>query len=202
MSNHHPNADWKLCYRVNVDVEPNPEHLSDVLEQLALRKPVGRVTILKPFGFAFRGEPEILIFVGTGFSLGMVMLLMEVALRAPMVSHVAQILTVFFFFLTVFLLLRFLIGLNTQFEVWSEGDSLLFGYRRLGFALRSKKVEANAIVGVCVWRADGMGTKIVLAGPRHQTLAEVFRLGALEPETVANWLTDMIAVVAKRASAR
>jgi hypothetical protein len=188
--------------RINVDVEHDAESLGRQLHALRERKPSGSVVLLDPFGFAFAREPAIFHFVATGFSLGMGIMLVEFSGRIGRAAVILQSMAGVFFVLAVALMGYFLQQLFLRTEVMAQGDEVVHRVTLAGRTLRATRYRSDDVVAVVV-HGDGEGPlRISLAGPRHAKLGEVYVTHALDPDSTALWIAELVAVVARRASVR
>ena len=76
---------------------------------------------------------------------------------------------------------------------------------RYGHALQVANIApqvSGQIVAVLVLQPEGEAARVVLGGPRHAVLGEVFRARHLDPVRLAPWMAEMIALAARRASLR
>jgi hypothetical protein len=188
-------------HRFAVDIERDEEALRTRLSKLSPLRPSGSVRLVAPFGFAYRREPDVFAAVATGASLGMGLLLSEISARAPAFTYVGRTLSVVFLLAGAALLSRFVANALGTFEVTAQGSDLVERSTLAGRTLRLRRFAASTIVSVLVVARDGDNLGVVLGGPRHEVLAELYRLKTLDPDALAAWLAEMIAVVARRASA-
>ncbi len=172
----------------------------------AERAPSGSAARVSPLGLAFSREPDVFAAVGAGATLGLGILLSELcvrrpaALRAPELGLVAVVVAGLSFVVAGLLIAR--LGLNSlsAFVASSEGGEVVCATRALGRDRRRRRFDARRIVSVDVVRRDER-LEVVLRGPRHEVIARVFRLRALDPDALAAWLAEGVALVARDAGA-
>lgn len=187
-------------HRIAVDVERDATGLDAELARLCAKKPSGRAELTQPFGFSFRREPLVLHFVATGFALGMALLLTELSIRVHRISPVTGALAGFSLLAAFVSMGTFVWSFWRRDEVRVEGDRVVCRSLVGSRVRNATAIEADRIVAVLVVGAEGARPRVVLAGPRHAILAEVFAMRALDPESLAPWLAEMVAVVARRAT--
>jgi hypothetical protein len=186
--------------RFPVDLSTDPGELDRQLEHLLLFLPSGLVTRLEPFGFSFRREPDAFAVIAIGTSLGMGILLAEFSSQVRYFSYVGVSLSVFFFLAAVALSWRVLRNRLHRLEFAADGATLVRREMLGSRQVRAERFEAEQIIEVLVLVPEGEEPRVVLGGPRHATLGEIFRPRALDPERLAPWMAEMIALVARRAS--
>ena len=189
MTNKHPS-------RFPVDVARAGEALDDELARVSGTRPSGASYKLAPFGFAYRREPDVFAAVGIGASLGMTILLVEFAWSVTYFTIVARVLAFSFFCVAASLATRFLVNYGTRVELTSAPGELVVKRTLFGRTLRERRFPTSQIIEIRVDRSDG--TRVVLAGPRHEILGEIYRLRTLDPEPLASWMAEMCAIVARR----
>lgn len=191
-----------VVHRASVEVERDPAKLEGELDELSRHQPSGYVTRAAPFGFVFRPEPEMFYVVAIGSSLGMGIMLAEFAHRLPPVSTPLWALALSFWALCAFVITLFVRSLLTRTEFVAE-DGVLEVRHRLGRRVtRRRRYPADEVVAVLVVRPEKGPERILLAGPRHRVLAELYRAKVLDPASFPRWYAEMIALVARHASAR
>ncbi len=193
-------APLAIVHRAPVEVERDPERLEGALDELARRQPSGYVARAAPFGFVFRPEPEMFYFVAIGSSLGMGIMLAEFAQRLPPVSLAFWACAWLFWGLCAAALGLFVRSLLTCTEIVAEGDALEVRNRLGRRVTRRRRYPADEVVAVLVVRPPDGPERVVLAGPRHRVLAEIYRAKLLDPASFPRWYAEMIALVARRAS--
>jgi hypothetical protein len=63
-------------------------------------------------------------------------------------------------------------------------------------------VDSDSVVNVMVLgEEDKRRARVVLGGPRHELIAELYELRALDPDRLAPFLAEMVSLVARHASA-
>lgn len=187
--------------RFPVGLEPGAAS-GEQLDALLARRPSGTVTRVGAFGFAYGREPDVFAAVATGAALGTGILLTEFTVYAPHFTIVGRVLAVLAFLTALLLFARFLRNAWTRVEIDAKDGALVQRTTLLGRTRAEARVDAEAIVAVLVLAAEGQPRRVVLAGPRHEQLGDVYRLRALDPESLAPWLAELTALVAARASAR
>lgn len=191
-----------VLHRAAVEVERDPERLDGELDRLARNQPSGYVARAAPFGFVFRPEPEMFYFVAIGSSLGMGIMLAEFAHRLPPVAALLWVGAGLFWALCVAALGLFVRGLLARTEIVAEGGALEVRTRLGRHLVRRRRYPADQVVAVLVVRPEGGPERVLLAGPRHRVIAELYRAKVLDPATFPRWYAEMIALVARHASAR
>jgi hypothetical protein len=191
-----------VLHRAAVEVERYPERLDGELDRLSRNQPSGYVARAAPFGFVFRPEPEMFYFVAIGSSLGMGIMLAEFAHRLPPVAALLWVGAGLFWALCAAAIGLFVRGLLARTEIVAEGGALEVRTRLGRHLLRRHRYPADQVVAVLVVRPEGGPERVLLAGPRHRVLAELYRAKVLDPATFPRWYAEMIALVARRASAK
>lgn len=186
--------------RFTVDLSTDPGELDRQLEHLLLFLPSGAVTRLAPFGFSFRREPDAFAVIAIGTTLGMSILTAEFSLNVPYFSHVGVTLSALFFLTSLALCWRVVRNRLHRLEFAADGTALLLREMLGQRLVRSQRFEAEQIVEVLVLVKEGEEPQVVLGGPRHTILGEIFRPRTLDPERLAPWMAEMVALVARRAS--
>jgi hypothetical protein len=190
-----------VVHRASVDVERDPERLAVEFAELSQRQPTGYVTPALPFGFVFRPEPEMFYLVAIGSSLGMGIMLAEFAHRLPPLALPLWALAALFWALCASAIALFVRSLLARTEIVAEGG-VLEVRRRLGRRVtRRYRYPADQIVAVLVVRPADGPERVLLAGPRHQVLAELYRAKLLDPASFPKWYAEMVAFVARHATA-
>jgi hypothetical protein len=184
--------------RFAVDVVRDGESLDAELERLERHRPSGASSRVRPFGFSYRREPDVFAAVGIGAALGMGILLVEFSLTVAYYSVVARVVSALSFLTAAWLVARFVRNFGARTIVAAESGELVvrdtvFGHERL-----ARRFPASTVIDVRVVKDDGT-SRVVLGGPRHEILGEVYRLKTLDPETLAEWFARMTAIVARRA---
>ncbi len=183
-----------------VDVEPAPAALREALDRVRQLRPCGSITLVAPFGFRFRRDPDAFAFVATGTLLGMSLMLLEFAARVPRIALAVLPLSGVFGLAAVISLLLFLSNQLLSFEIRAADATLVVERRLAGFVFSRRVTPVESIVGI--WVLEDLGSpRVVVAGPRHQLLGELFRARRLDPESLAPWIAEMVAFVARFASA-
>ncbi|MCU0681520.1 MAG: hypothetical protein MUF34_04545 [Polyangiaceae bacterium] len=191
-----------VLHRAAVEVERDPERLDGELDRLSRNQPSGYVARAAPFGFVFRPEPEMFYFVAIGSSLGMGIMLAEFAHRLPPVAALLWVGAGLFWAFCAAAIGLFVRGLLARTEIVAEGGALEVRTRLGRHLLRRHRYPADQVVAVLVVRPEGGPERVLLAGPRHRVLAELYRAKVLDPATFPRWYAEMIALVARRASAK
>ena len=187
--------------RFPVEIEREASAVEAELARVSVARPSGASYALRPFGFAYRREPDVFAAVGIGAALGMTLLLVEFAWTVVYFTVVARVLAAFFFFVAVSLATRFLANYGARIEITSLAGELVVKQTIFGRTRRERRYPTSQIVEVRVERGDG-NARVVLAGPRHEVLGELYRLRALDPEALASWMAEMCAIVARRGTLR
>ncbi|HEU4404001.1 MAG TPA: hypothetical protein VFS43_01710 [Polyangiaceae bacterium] len=191
-----------VVHRAPVEVERDPAKLESELDELSQRQPAGYVVRAAPFGFVFRPEPEMFYFVAIGSSLGMGIMLAEFAHRLPPISAALWALALAFWALCAAVLGLFVRSVLTRTEIVAEGGVIEVRNRLGRRVTRRRRYPANEVVAVLVVRPENGPERVLLAGPRHRVLAELYRAKVLDPASFPRWYADMVALVARHASAR
>lgn len=184
--------------RFPVDVTRDASSLDAEIARVALHRPSGASYALPPFGFAYRREPDVFAGVGIGAALGMCLLLIEFAWSVPYFTIVARVLAAVFFVLTLALAGRFLVNFGARLEVVAAPGELVIRRTLFGRTRKERRFPVAQIIEIRVAKGDGT-PRVVLAGPRHEVLGELYRLQLLDPEALAGWMAEMCAIVARRA---
>lgn len=169
--------------------------------------PSGSVETAAPFGFAFRREPDVFAAVGTGPTLGMGILLTEMSLRRPAAMRTpglalaAIVIATLSYAAAALLFSRFLLNALSAFVVRAVDGRLVCATRVLGRERSVRSFSPDEIVSVDVVRSEAGRLEVVVRGPRHEVLASIYRLRALDPEALAAWLAEGVALVARNAGA-
>jgi len=191
----------EVTYQVFIGVDDTPAEFLQKLQQRAKQRPTGSVALsTEPFGFSYKADPHIFSFVAIGTSAGMAVLLLEFASHAPYVSYVALSLALLFVAIALFSTHRFLRSVCQRIELVALGSALEYrvwwGTRRS----RTQRFSADEIVAVSVVPV-GRRFRVVLMGPRHRMLGEMYHGRLLDPDSAAPWFADMIGLVAQQACA-
>lgn len=188
--------------RFAVDLSADASDLDARLERLLLLLPTGSAGKLTPFGFWFRREPDAFSAIAAGPVLGTALLLAEYSRRVPFLSYVGLGLSALFLSLAGWLLWRFARNALARFEVEASGSDLVLRERLGRREVSVLRHDTAQIVSVLVMQGEGEAARVVLGGPRHAVVGEVFRARHLDPERLAPWMAEMIALAAQRASLR
>ena len=122
-------------------------------------------------------------------------------MRTSTQPSLARGLSLLFFGLGVWLLWRVVRNALARTEFLAEGASLVLCSRLGRRALSTVRYDASQIVEVRVITDDETTTaRVVLGGPRHAVLGEVFAVRPLDPDRLGPWMAEMVALVARRAS--
>jgi hypothetical protein len=191
-----------VVHRASVEVERDPRRLESELDELAQRQPSGYVARAEPFGFVYRPEPEMFYFVAIGSSLGMGIMLAEFAHRLPPLAVALWGLALAFWALCASAITLFVRSLLTRTEIVAEGGALEVRHRLGRRVTRRRRYPADEVVAVLVVRPENGPERVLLAGPRHRVLAELYRAKVLDPASFPRWYAEMVALVARHASAR
>lgn len=196
------NAAPVVVHRAPVEVERDPARLEGELDRLASSQPSGYVARAAPFGFVFRPEPEMFYFVAIGSSLGMGIMLAEFAHRLPPVALPLWVGAGLFWALCAAAIGLFVRGLLARTEIVAENGALEVRTRLGRRVLRRRRYPADQVVAVLVVRPEDGPERVLLAGPRHRVLAELYRAKVLDPAAFPRWYAEMVALVARHASAK
>lgn len=190
-----------VVHRAAVEVERDPGRLDAALDELARHRPAGYVARAAPFGFVFRPEPEMFYFVAIGASLGMGIMLAEFAHRLRPIALPLWGGALLFWALCAAAVVLFLRSLLARTEVVAEAGALEVRARLGPRVVRRRRYPADQVIAVLVVRPAGGAARVLLAGPRHHVLAELYRAKVLDPDAFPRWYAEMVALVARRASA-
>ncbi len=198
----------QLERRFPVEIERDAAALTAPLRAHGAAAPSGAVEPVEPWGFAFRREPDVFAAVGTGSTLGLGLLLTELtlrrpsAMRAPSLVLVAIVLAALGYLVAGLLASRFLLNALSSFVVRAVDGRVVCATRLLGRERPSSSLRAEELVSVDVVRDDEGRLRVVARGPRHEVKATIYTLRALDPEALAAWLAEGVALVARAAGAR
>ena len=184
--------------RFPVDVVRDAEPLDAELARLERHRPSGASSLVSPFGFSYRREPDVFAAVGIGAAFGMGILLIEFSLTVAYYSVVARVIAGASFVTAAWLIARFVRNFGARTVISADGDELVVRHTVFGRELGVRRFSAGTVIDVRVVKDQG-ASRVVLGGPRHEVLGEVYRLRALDPETLAEWFARMTVVVARRA---
>ena len=187
-------------HRFAVDLRDDPEALDGRLSRLLRLLPTGTAARVEPFGFVFRREPDAFSAIAAGPMLGTAILLAEYTRRSPFLSRVGLVLSLGFLSAGLWLLWRFVRNAFTRFEVRAEGHEVVLRSLLGRFDAGTARHDSEQITAVVVVQAEGQTPRVMLGGPRHSLLGEVFRARHLDPERLAAWIAEGTALVACRAS--
>jgi hypothetical protein len=188
-----------VAARFAVDVNWDAPELQRRLEHALLFLPSGSVVTAPPFGFSFRREPDAFAAIATGMAFGMGIMLAEFSWRIPYFSYVGVVLSATFFATSAYLLGRFLRNALQSVEVVAERDEVVLRVCLARRPWRTVRVHADRIVNVVVLHGNGP-PRVVLGGPRHQLLDEIYATRSLDPDTLAVWMAEAVSLVARHAS--
>lgn len=195
----HETAVAVLC-RFPVDMSVDEGAIDARVERLLDVLPTGSAARLSPFGFSFRREVDAFSAIAVGPMLGTGILVVEYSRKVAFLSYMGLILAAVFFSLALYLAGRFLKNHLARVEVVAEGPEIV---RRSWLGRRlveERRFDASQVVVVQVLQPPGEPQRVVLGGPRHALLGEVFRVRLLDPERLGPWMAEMVALVARRAS--
>lgn len=145
--------------------------------------------------------------VGAGPTLGMGLLLTELSLRRPAAMRTpglalaALVIAALSYVAAGLLLARFSLNALSAFVVRAVDGRLVCATRVLGRDRAARSFSPDEIVSVDVVRAVDGRLEVVVRGPRHEVKASIFKLRALDPEALAAWLAEGVALVARAAGA-
>lgn len=186
--------------RFPVDLDADPAFLDERMAALLRVLPTGHAERLAGFGFSFRRETDAFSAIAAGPTLGTALLLLEYSRVVPFLSYVALTLAAAFVAAALWLLGRFARNALARTEICSEGAALVLRSFLGRRATSTRRYDARDIVAVLVQQTDGQDARVLLGGPRHALIAEVFRTRPLDPERLAPWMAEMLALVARHAS--
>ncbi|MCU0657106.1 MAG: hypothetical protein MUF64_18160 [Polyangiaceae bacterium] len=186
--------------RFPVDLRDTAEELDARLNRLLRMLPTGSAERSDSFGFVFRREPDAFSAIAAGPMLGTALLLAEYTRHSAFLSRVGLVLSLGFFGVGVWLLWRFARNAMARFEVIVQGHEVVWRTRLGRFEVESSRQDSEQIVAVLVVQQEGAPPRVMLGGPRHAQIAEVFRSRHLDPERLAAWIAEGTALVACRAS--
>ncbi len=187
-------------HRFPVDLDADPAALDERIDRMLRVLPTGSADRADLFGFSFRREPDALSAIAVGPMLGTAILLAEYSRRLPFLSLVGPGLSTIFFGIALWLAWRFIRNALARVEILADGDELVVRSRLGQRTTETRRFDARQIVAVLVVQAEGEAPRVLLGGPRHAVVGEVFRTRHLDPERLAPWMAEMIALVARRAS--
>lgn len=193
-------SDPPARHRFAVDLRSEPAELEARLDRLLSLQPTGQCDRTTPFGFSFRREPDAFSAIAAGPALGTALLLAEYSRHARYTSYVARSLSVVCFVTGVWLLWRVIRNALSRVEFVAEGDEVVHRTRLGRRATETRRYDASQIIEVRVVRDEGTTARVLLGGPRHSVLGEVFTVRTLDPERLGPWMAEMVALVARRAS--
>ena len=189
-------------HRFPVDMTGDEVELERRMATLLRVLPSGSAWRSGAFGFTFRREPDVFAAISTGASLGMAILLAESTWRARYVSYVVASLSALFFVTAAVQITRFASNALRRVEVSAAGGEIIQSITSAWRVKQAMRVHADKVVAVLVVQDEGRPARVVLGGPRHAVLAEVYRTRMLDPDRMAPWMAEMVALVARRASSR
>jgi hypothetical protein len=187
-------------HRFPVDLRDDPGALESRLTQHLALLPTGTATRAEPFGLVFRREPDAFSAIAAGPMLGTALLLAEYTRKTPFLSRIGVALALGFLGLGLWFLWRFVRNALARFEVVAEGHEVVLRTSMGRFVVEEARHDAEGITAVVVLQPEGEAPRVMLGGPRHALLGEVFRVRALDPERLAPWMAEGTALVACRAS--
>lgn len=187
-------------HRFPVDLRDEPDELKARLERHIRMLPTGNAERTEPFGFVFHREPDAFSAIAAGPMLGTALLLAEYTRRSPFLSRVGLLLSLAFLSAGLWFLWRFVRNAMTRFEVLAEGHEVVIRTSLGRFFSRASRHDAEGITAVVVVQPEGEPNRVMLGGPRHTLVAEVFRVRRLDPDRLAPWMAESTALVARRAS--
>ncbi|MCS6899284.1 MAG: hypothetical protein RMJ98_06245 [Myxococcales bacterium] len=187
-------------HRFPVDLRDDPEALEAHLERHLRLLPTGSARRVFPFGIAFRREPDAFSAIAAGPMLGTALLLAEYTRRTPFFSRVGLTLSLLFLALSCWFLWRFFHNALARFEVLAEGHEVVLRSRVGRFVTETSRHDAEGITAVVVIQPEGETPRVMLGGPRHALVGEVFRARPLDPDRLAAWMAEGAALVARWAS--
>lgn len=183
-----------------VDLRDNADTLMAQLQRQLTKIPSGKVEKIEPFGFAFHREPDLLSIIAAGPMLGMALRMAEYSRVSAFSSRVGIAFTVSFAIVGLWLLWRFTSNAVTRFEVLAEGQSVVLRRSFGRFFSKEIRYDSEKITTVDIVRTDGDTPRVLLGGPRHTTVGEVFCGRYLDPDTLTLWMAESTAIIARRAS--
>jgi len=186
--------------RFPVDLRDDPGALDARLDRHLRMLPTGTADRIEPFGIVFRREPDAFSAIAAGPMIGTALLLAEYTRSSPFLSRVGVVLVVGFLGLGAWFLWRFIRNAVARFEILAEGHEVVVRSSVGRFVVASVRHDSEQITGVVVVEEEGDVPRVMLGGPRHALVGEVFRSRRLDPERLPAWMAEVTALVARRAS--
>jgi hypothetical protein len=171
------------------------------VRKLFARAPSDRVEVTGPAAVTYREEPPWYFAVTYGATQGLAILTHIASTRTAhrfAATMTAALLDLF----AIYCLVRLLFAIVWRLEVRATDDRRLVLTERMGRRVwRVRALDVDDLGAALVVGSEGQ-RRVVLAGARNEERATVWRERFLDPPVLANWIADLVAVVATVAGHR